>query len=119
MHLLEWEIFNDRIYVGAFAGTSSHIFTFVNNACYRDPPGDVYGILVGEKYVYTLHGDKDNGYEGAAVRYDKKIELTSGSGRTYARAAMGLGLDAVSAVKHACKYDVHSGGRVHKYEDKK
>lgn len=65
-------------------------------------------ILIGRDYVYHLEG----GSIFNLIQYDRSEKLGAGSGGSYARSAMLLGLNAVQAVKHAFKTDIGSGGNI-------
>lgn len=65
-------------------------------------------FILTDKECFALYFNDDNNayidkcFDGEAI----------GSGAAFAVSAMKMGLSAVDAVKHACKLDVYSGGRV-------
>lgn len=65
------------------------------------------GIIIGENFAYAI--EKEEGY---LIKYDRSCKLVCGSGGNFALSAMRLRLNAVSAVKHAIKLDVYSGGKI-------
>lgn len=66
-----------------------------------------WAIIVGKKRLYKLEENT-----GWLISYDKHTKLAMGSGQPFAMSAMGLGLTAKEAVKHAIKFDCYSGGKV-------
>lgn len=74
-------------------------------------------ILVGKKYVYSLE-EKTTWL----IRYNKSHKIAEGSGCVWALSALRLGLDSVSAARHAVKNCTSCGGKIStwpKSKDKK
>ncbi len=93
----------DRDYLVAYL----HSEEFSNSNDCRSDHHDLSAIIVGKQRVYSL----DMGCIWL-ISYPKKTKLASGTGRPYALSAMGLGLNAINAVKHTCKFDLACGGKI-------
>lgn len=95
----------------ALAGDMSAFFdveNWISNGCDSNEFPSKFeccGFLVTANNVYSFDSQTAGLYE---------IENVSalGSGANFCRSAMELGLSAKDAVKHACKLDVFSGGKI-------
>jgi ATP-dependent protease HslVU (ClpYQ) peptidase subunit len=61
--------------------------------------------------VYENHTPKGNRIHVNTAKY-----IAIGSGADFALSAMELGYSPVEAVRHACKMDVYSGGKIRSYK---
>lgn len=103
----------DRVLACALGGDSSDtdkILTQINNdnafeVGFKDH--NAIGIFVGVKCVYILDMGASH-----LIRYPRSQKLSEGSGASFAKAGMTMGLNAVEAVKLAKKLDTASGGKV-------
>ena len=69
-------------------------------------------LVVTDKHVYQ---NFPSGEDGPMVLLAQNSDVsTLGSGSSFAESALLLGMNAVDAVKHACKLDIYSGGKITK-----
>ena len=68
-------------------------------------------IVVTDVNVYTAFGGSEDGVCRLCRGRNREA---NGSGRDFVYSALTLGMDAVQAVKHACKLDIYSGGKITK-----
>lgn len=112
MHKLEGVEFNgDPLLYMAFAGSVYGAYTIIEHideeGFYEDADAeDVEALIIGEHSIYVLEAGSSLLYPWAEDIY------AGGSGGDFALGALRLGLNAREAVKHACKLDVYSGGRI-------
>lgn len=112
LHKLEGVHFNgDPLIYMAFAGSVYQAYTIVHHideeGYYDDADTEeIEALIIGENNIYVLEAGSSLLYPWAEDIY------AGGSGGDFALSALRLGLNAREAVKHACKLDIYSGGKI-------